>query len=132
MCSCIFYYILIFPHSFFLYFRCYTSSCPDPHPEGEPQNGMTVNGRPRNAAWASPIDLVVREKREEERKRETNLTCLKIEARYERARIQMDTDERATKGRILSSSPLALDEISLHPVRDIFHGRWLQLLSRRF
>lgn len=47
--------------------------------------------RRRSTGW------LLREKREEERKRETNLTCPKIVARYERARIQMDTDERATE-----------------------------------
>lgn len=82
--------------------------------------------RRRSTGW-----LVVRKERKREREREINLTCPKIEARYERARIQMDTDERATKaGTRLSSSPLALDEISLHPVRDIFCR--LQLFSQRF
>lgn len=70
--------------------------------KGEPQNGMTVNGRPRKCRVrigrsTGQVDCA-RKERKRERERETNLTCPKIVARYERARIQMDTDERAKAG----------------------------------
>jgi hypothetical protein len=91
---------------------------------------MSVNDRPCTNAACAPIDwLAVQAERERERERareserekrgstrEANLTCPKIEALYGRARIQMDADRRPRRRRVLSPLPLALDEISLHPV----------------
>lgn len=109
------------------------------------QKGNPKTGWPSTVDRANTVDRLAghaREKRERgkekqregerERERYANLTYPKIEARY--ARIQMDIDERepqtmAGSHRLLSPSPLALDEISLHPVRGIFHSRQSQLSS---
>lgn len=83
------------------------------------------------------------------RRRSTGWSCARKERKRERERPTwpapksrrdtnvreykwIPTSEERRRGRVLPSSPLALDEISLHPVRDIFHGRRLQLLSQRF
>lgn len=103
--SCIFKKLLVYILLLILYliaFLLHPISIVTPrHAPTLTQKGNLKTGWPStvgrtNAACASPIDwLVGRAKREEERKREINLTCPKIEARYKRARIQMD--ERATK-----------------------------------
>lgn len=53
----------------FLYLCCYTSLCSGFHPEGVPQNGMTVNGWPRKCR-ARIADRLVRSCARKERKRE--------------------------------------------------------------
>jgi len=106
-----------------------SSSCLDLHTEGEtpvecpstidraqmphvrPSTGWPCKQRERERERARESE---REKRGSTR--EANLTCPKIEALYGRARIQMDADRRPRRRRVLSPLPLALDEISLHPV----------------
>lgn len=99
ICSCIwFYYWHYIPSLSCITFVVTSRRAPTLTQKGDLKTGWLSTVGRANAACASPIDwLVVREKREEERKRGTNLTCPKIEARYGRARIQMDTDERATE-----------------------------------
>lgn len=123
--------LILHPVAFFVFSLLQLVLRPSPR-RGAPKTGWpsTVGRANARVRVADRLVGCAREKRGREKERDQ----LDLPQNRGEIRTCANTNgyRRASNGGGDASSPLALDEISLHPVRDIFHGHRLQLLSQRF